>query len=72
MYDIIYDYILNNIFNSTYLSNYHMSVMNVDTNLNVYLSHALTIVIMIGFILALWWFTKWLFKLIHVHHHKEY
>lgn len=64
IYDIIYDFLINNIFNSTYLANYETSIMGVTTDLNVWLAHSVTIVIMLFFVFCLYLFTKFLFNVV--------
>ena len=64
MYDILYDFIINNIFNSTALSSYTSEIMGVSTNMNVWLSHTLTIILMCLFVFALYLFGKFLFKVV--------
>lgn len=62
MYTLIYDFILQHLFNGA-LSNYSMEIMNVNTNMNVWLAHSLTIVSMILIFVVLVIFLKWLFRL---------
>lgn len=64
MYDIIYNFLLDNIFNSSTLSSYHSMIMDVDTNLNVWLSHTTTIILMVLAIWLLFVFVRWLFRLV--------
>lgn len=62
LYTLIYDFLLQHLFNGA-LSNYSMEIMNVNTNMNVWLAHTFTIVVMVLIFVVLVLFTKWLFKL---------
>lgn len=64
MYQIVYDFIYNQIFNSTALSSYHSTILGVDTNLNVWLSHTFTITFFIVLLICLWVFVRWLFRIV--------
>ena len=64
MYDLVYQFIYNQIFNSSELTAYHYTILGVDTNLNVWLSHTFTILFMCVLLICAWIFLRWLFKVI--------
>lgn len=64
MYDLVYNFILNQIFNSTALNSYHSTILGVDTNLNVWLSHTATIVFFAVLLVCAFLFLRWLFRVV--------
>lgn len=62
MYQLIYQFILEHLFNGS-LSSYSTEIFGVSTNMNIWLSHSLTIISMILIFVFLVIFMKWLFRL---------
>lgn len=64
MYDLVYQFILDNIFNSTTLNAYSSTILGVNTNLNVWLSHTATIIFMSVLLVLAYVFLRWLFRVV--------
>lgn len=64
MYDLVYTFILNEIFNSSTLNSYHSTILGVDTNLNVWLSHTATIIFFAVLLVCIFIFLRWLFRVV--------
>lgn len=62
MYTLIYDFLLEHFFNGT-LNQYSTEIMGITTNMNIWLAHTFTIIVMALIFVVLVIFTKWLFKL---------
>ena len=64
MYTLIYQFIHDYLFNDSNLENYTQTIMGVNTDMSVWLSHSLTIISMILIFVFLVIFIKWIFKLV--------
>lgn len=64
MYDYIYQFILDNLFNSNGLAVYEVSIMGITTNMNVWLSHTLSIIAIILIYIIAVLLIKGMFKLV--------
>lgn len=64
MYTLIYQFIHDYLFNDVALESYSKTILGVNTDLSVWLSHSLTIISMVLIFTFLVIFIKWIFKLV--------
>lgn len=64
MYTIIYQFILDNIFNGSALNDYTQTINGVSTNMNVWLAHTTTIIIMCLIVTILVLLVRWFFRIV--------
>lgn len=62
MYDIIYSYLSEHIFNSEALEAYSTSIMGVNTNLNVWLTHTACIALMVVAVVLACLLVRWVWR----------
>lgn len=64
MYTLIYQFIHDYLFNDSNLASYSKTILGVNTDMTVWLSHSLTIISMVLIFTFLVIFIKWIFKLV--------
>lgn len=61
IYEYIYDFYID-LFNTSTLTDYHTTILGVDTTLPVWLSHTATLISMALLLTLLFIIVKWVFK----------
>ena len=68
IYDIIYDYLIDNIFASTTLDAYELTIMGVNTTMNQWLAHTVSIIAIILMVVWLIVVLRWIFHVCWIFH----